>query len=173
MTAGHIQHATSRDLMLWKADSGDVLPELGTWAAPDKEKVWAPEVYDNGDGLTMHHTARDKVTGRQCVGAALSSSPDGPFRPVGDRPLVCPDAQGGAIDAAGYTEGGQRYLLWKSDGNCRGLDTWIHLQPTSWDGTRATGAPVRLIRQDPDPERDGGLVEAPTLVKRDGRYVLF
>ncbi|MFI1360920.1 family 43 glycosylhydrolase [Streptomyces sp. NPDC020898] len=169
----HIQHATSRDLVGWKVDSGNVLPVLGAWAKPEEGKVWAPEVYDNGGGFTMQYTARDRASDRQCIGVALSSSPDGPFRPVGDGPLVCPAAQGGAIDASSYTEGGQRYLLWKNDGNCCGMDTWLHLQPTSWDGTRTTGEPVRLIRQDPDPEREGRLVEAPTLVKRDGRYVLF
>lgn len=170
--SNHIQHAISRDLVRWQKDPEDVLPELGVWAVKeDRDKVWAPEVYANGEGFTMQYTARDKATGRQCIGVALSPSPDGPFRPAGDRPLVCPGAQGGAIDASSYTEGQQRYLLWKSDGNCCGLDTWIHLQLTSWDGTRTTGAPIRLIKQ--APQGEGGLVEAPTLVKRDGRYILF
>lgn len=111
--------------------------------------------------------------GRQCIGVALASSPDGPFRPVGDRPLVCPTEQGGAIDASSYTENGTRHLLWKSDGNCCQLDTWLHLQPVSWDGTRVTGDPVRLIKQDDPHSWEQGLVEAPTLVKRDGRYVLL
>ncbi|WP_189825771.1 family 43 glycosylhydrolase [Streptomyces finlayi] len=68
---------------------------------------------------------------------------------------------------------GRRYLLWKNDGNCCGLgrDTWLHLQPTTWDGTRLTGPPVRLIRQDRPWE--GRLAEAPTLVKRAGQYVLL
>lgn len=169
----HVQHATSRDLERWKADSGDVLPVLGGWAAPRRDLVWAPEVFDTGDGFTLHYTAHDRASDRQCIGVARSSSPDGPFRPVGDGPLVCPAAEGGAIDASGYTEGGQRYLLWKNDGNCCGMDTWLHLQPVSWDGTRTTGDPVRLIRQDPDPTVEGGVVEAPTLVKRAGQYVLL
>ena len=96
---------------------------------------------------------------------------DGPFRPVGDGPLVCPAAQGGAIDPSSYTENGRRYLLWKNDGNCCGQDTWLHLQEVTWDGTRTTADPVRLSRQDRSWE--GNLVEAPTLVKRAGHYVLF
>ncbi|MFJ3876779.1 family 43 glycosylhydrolase [Streptomyces sp. NPDC090077] len=167
----NVQHATSRDLTRWKADTGDVLPVLGAWAVPRRDLVWAPEVYDNGDGFTLHYTARDRASDRQCIGVALSPSPDGPFRPVGDGPLVCPAEQGGAIDASSYTEGGQRYLLWKNDGNCCGRDTWLYLQPVSWDGTRTTGDPVGLIRQ--DPLQDGDLVEAPTLVRRAGHYVLF
>ncbi len=62
-------------------------------------------------------------------------------------------------------------MLWKSDGNCCGKDTWLHLQPVSADGTRTTGPAVRLFRQDLPWE--GAIVEAPTLVRRDGRYVLF
>ncbi|EPH44403.1 glycoside hydrolase family 43 protein [Streptomyces aurantiacus] len=167
----NIQHATSTDLTHWTTDSSDVLPVLGAWALPKRDLVWAPEVYDNGDGFTMHYTARDRASDKQCVGVALSDSPAGPFRPVGDGPLICPAAQGGAIDASSHTEGGQRYVLWKNDGNCCGHDTWLYLQPTSWDGTRVTGEPTPLVQRDQDWE--GPLVEAPTLVKRGGRHVLF
>ncbi|WP_327344559.1 family 43 glycosylhydrolase [Streptomyces europaeiscabiei] len=66
-----------------------------------------------------------------------------------------------------------RYILWKNDGNCchLGKDTWLHLQPTSWDGTHVTGDPIRLIRQ--DQHWEDHLVEAPTLIKRAGHYILF
>ncbi|MET9379484.1 glycoside hydrolase family 43 protein [Streptomyces sp. NPDC002992] len=167
----NVQHATSSDLIHWSVADTDPLPRLGGWVHPEEPRVWAPEVFDNGSGFTLHYTAHDRASGRQCIGVALATSANGPFTPVGEGPLVCPTAQGGAIDAAAYTEDGRRYLLWKSDGNCCHMDTWIHLQPVSWDGTSLTGEPVALIKQDRDWE--GGLVEAPTLVKRDGRYVLF
>ncbi|WP_282701731.1 family 43 glycosylhydrolase [Streptomyces sp. CC219B] len=169
----HVQHATSRDLRHWTLDDSDLLPTPGAWAAPRPDLVWAPEVFDHGDGFTLQYTARDRASDRQCIGVARSASPNGPFRPVGDTPLICPAQEGGAIDAATYTEGGQRYILWKNDGNCchLGKDTWLHLQPTSWDGTRVTGDPVRLIRQDQPWENH--LVEAPTLIKRAGHYVLL
>ncbi|MEV6394724.1 family 43 glycosylhydrolase [Streptomyces sp. NPDC051907] len=169
----NIQHATSRDLVDWTVDEADVLPVLGAWASVEpRGKVWAPEVFDNGDGYTLQYTARDRASGKQCIGAALSSSPDGPFRPVGDGPLVCPVAQDGAIDAGSYTEDGRRYVLWKNDANCCSKgETWLHLQQTTPDGARTTGEPVRLVKQDRDWE--GELVEAPTLVKRAGHYVLF
>ncbi|MFF3485732.1 glycoside hydrolase family 43 protein [Streptomyces sp. NPDC002701] len=167
----NVQHATSTDLTHWSVAATDPLPELGAWVDSERPRVWAPEVYDNGRGYTLHYTAHDRASGKQCIGVALAASADGPFRPVGDGPLVCPTEQGGAIDAAGYTENGRRHLLWKSDGNCCRMDTWIHLQPISSDGTSLTGPAVGLIKQDRDWE--GDLIEAPTLVKRDGRYVLL
>ncbi|MGK5640911.1 family 43 glycosylhydrolase [Streptomyces sp. URMC 126] len=167
----NVQHATSRDLVHWTLAAADALPAPGAWAEPRRELVWAPEVFDNGNGFTLQYTARDRAGGRQCVGAAVSASPDGPFRPVGDKPLVCPVEQGGAIDASVFTEGGRRYLLWKNDGNCCEMQTSLHLQPVSWDGTRTTGPAVTLLTR--DREWEGRVVEAPTLVKRGGHYVLF
>ena len=86
--------------------------------------------------------------------------------------LVCPDAEGGAIDAS-VTAGadGGRYLVWKNDGNCCGLDTWIQAQPLSADGASLTGEPTRLIKQTESWE--GKLVEAPVIVRHDDEYVLL
>lgn len=167
----YIQHATSTDLLHWTMASTDALAGVGSWAKPERSLVWAPDVFDNGAGFTMYYVARDRASDRQCIGVARSASPDGQFSPVGDAPLVCPAAQGGAIDPSTYTENGHRYLLWKNDGNCCGQDTWLYLQEVAWDGTRTTGSAVPLIRQDRSWE--GGLVEAPTLVNRAGHYVLF
>ncbi len=120
----------------------------------------------------MYLTAHSVDPDMQCIGVARSAHPAGPFRPVGTRPLVCPAAQGGAIDAASYVEpDGSRYLLWKNDGNCCGKDTWLHLQPLSRDGLRTTGPAVRLVMQ--DQAWEGDLVEAPTLVRHGTSYVLF
>ncbi|WP_240662647.1 family 43 glycosylhydrolase [Streptomyces sp. WAC 06738] len=167
----NIQHATSTDLASWSLDADDVLPRLGDWAAPDQGLVWAPEVFDNGAGFTMHYTARDRASDKQCIGVALAATPEGPFEPAGRGPLVCPERQGGAIDASSYTEGGQRYMLWKNDGNCCSTDTWLYVQPMNADGTVVRGRPTPLIRQ--DRAWEGNVIEAPTLVKRNGRYVLL
>jgi beta-xylosidase len=91
---------------------------------------------------------------------------------AGDAMLVCPPDEGGAIDASTFTDDdGTRYLLWKNDGNCCGLDTWLNLAPLSDDGLTLVGKPTRLVKQ--DQEWEGNLVEAPTLVKRDGVYTLL
>jgi len=181
----NVQHQTSRNLTRWTAQP-DVLPKLGAWVdttctfspgGPTDTCVWAPEVTAVDGGYALYYTARDKEAPRQCIGVALAKSPDGPFTPA-DQPLVCPDGArgttdlGGAIDASTYSENGQRYLLWKADGNCcAGKTAIIFLQPLSADGTTLTAPPVELIRRDQPYE--GNVVEAPTLVKRNGTYYLF
>jgi len=165
----NVQMATSADLETWEMATEDPLPELPAWAT--NGRTWAPEVTAGPDGFLMYFTARSVDPDMQCIGVATSAAPTGPFRPA-DEPLVCPEDLGGAIDAASYVEeDGSRYLLWKNDGNCCGLDTWLHLQRLSPDGTRFAGDPVRLVKQDQPWE--GNLVEAPTLVRQGSTYVLF
>lgn len=181
----NVQHQTSTDLVHWTPQP-DAAPVLGDWVGPcsfapggaTDNCVWAPEVSAVEGGYALYYTARDESSQLQCIGVATSASPNGPFVPVGTEPLVCPTGQdgepdlGGAIDASTYREGGQLYLLWKADGNCcAGKTAIIYLQPLSADGTTLTGPPVELIRRDLPFE--GNVVEAPTLVERDGTYYLF
>ena len=180
----NIQHETSTDLVHWTARP-DALPTLGAWTgscsfAPGGATdhcVWAPDVSAVPGGYAMYYTARDALAPRQCIGMAFSTSPDGPFVPMGADPLVCPDGQrgtadlGGAIDPSTYVENGHRYLLWKADGNCCSLPATIYLQPLSADGRTLTGPPTRLTSNDLPFE--GHVVEAPTLVKHAGIYYLF
>ena len=166
----NVQVATSSDLKTWELLEDDPLPRLPKWATAGR--TWAPEVSAVGSEYVLYFTARSIDPDMQCIGAATAEDPLGPFRPVGSKPLVCPHAQGGAIDAASFVDSdGTRYLLWKNDGNCCGKDTWIYLQTTSQDGLQLTGRSHRLIKQDQPWE--GNLVEAPTLVRRGGRYVLL
>lgn len=166
----NVQMARSTDLGSWEVVEKDPLPALPAWATTGR--TWAPEVTAVGAGYVMYITARSIDPDLQCIGAATATSPEGPFAPAGDKPMVCPEDLGGAIDAATFTaEDGTLYLLWKNDGNCCGLPTWIHLQELSPDGLKLVGTETRLIQQDQPWE--GELVEAPTLVERDGTYYLF
>jgi hypothetical protein len=51
-------------------------------------------------------------TAHHCVGAATSDTILGPYT-AQDSPLFCPLSQGGAIDASGYNDKGQRYIVYK------------------------------------------------------------
>ncbi|WP_081752777.1 glycoside hydrolase family 43 protein [Kallotenue papyrolyticum] len=167
----NIQTARSSDLVNWQLLS-DALPSLPAWASSGF--TWAPEVtsWDGGEHFMMYFTARHTESGRQCIGAAMADDPEAAFVPVGEEPLICQLDQGGSIDAATFVDDdGARYLLWKNDGNCCGHLTYIYLQKVAADGLTLEGEPVPLITN--DQYWEGGLVEAPTLWKHDGRYYLF
>ncbi|WP_083260019.1 family 43 glycosylhydrolase [Cellulosimicrobium cellulans] len=182
----NVQHRTSTDLVTW-SEPTDVAPELGAWVSEScsfspggatDRCVWAPEVAAVEGGYALYYTARDATTPRQCIGVSLSETPDGPFVPVGDDPFVCPNGEdgtvdlGGAIDAGTFHDGEQLWLLWKADGNCcAGKTAILFAQPLSADGTTLTGPPTELIRV--DRPNEGIVVEAPTIIERDGTYYLF
>jgi len=166
----NVRIARSTDLTTWES-LPDGLPRLPSFVIPGK--TWAPEVTQIEPGrFVMYYTATNFSPTFQCIGVAVANSPEGPFEPVGEAMLICPPEEGGAIDASTFTDDdGTRYLLWKNDGNCCGLDTWLQMTPLSPDGTAIAGDTVRLVQQ--DLEWEGNLVEAPTLVKREGAYVLL
>jgi beta-xylosidase len=167
----NVQVATSTDLSTWDVLAEDALPELPSWVIPGK--TWAPEVTELENGsFVMYTTTTNFDPALQCIAVATSDSPEGPFQVVGDEMLVCPEGEGGAIDASTFLDDdGTRYLLWKNDGNCCGKDTWLQIAPLSPDGVSLAGKPTRLVKQDQPWE--GNLVEAPTLVAHDGTYVLM
>ena len=166
----NLQVATSTDLAHWTA-LPDALPVMPAWAKPGK--TWAPDVtmIEHGKRYVMYFAADDKRTGKQAVGVAVSTSPAGPFVGV-DEPLIEQTEIGGAIDPCCYVEDtGERYLVWKNDGNSMSVDTWIWIQKLSTDGTKLEGDAVKLIKQDQSWE--GNLVEAPCLWKHGGKFYLF
>ena len=167
----NVQVATSTDLESWELSEDDALPELPDFVIPGK--TWAPEVTQLGPGrFVMYTTTTNFQPTLQCIAVATASAPEGPFEVVGEEMLVCPEDEGGAIDASTFTDAdGTRYLLWKNDGNCCGFDTWLSIAPLSEDGLSLAGPATRLVKQDQDWE--GDLVEAPTLVERDGTYALM
>ncbi len=166
----NVQVATSKNLEDWEQLEEDALPGLPKWIIPGK--TWAPEVTEIApDNFVMYFTAANFRPSVQCIGVATATKPAGPFTVQGDAMLVCPEEQGGAIDASTYTENGTTYLLWKNDGNCCGLDTWLYIAPLSADGLTLAGPATQMVKQTLPWE--GELVEAPTLVKQDATYYLF
>lgn len=171
MAGLNIRVASSPDLKTWNVQRRDALPTLPAWASPGR--TWAPDVSQRSDGTwVMYMAAQDTASGRQCIGVATSATIDGTFTPVTGTPIVCPVADGGAIDPSTFQDAnGSRYLLWKTDGNCCGLDTWIEIARLSDDGLSLVGQTTRLLKQGLPWE--GALIEAPVLVRHDGQYVLF
>jgi beta-xylosidase len=161
----------------------DALPRLPAWAKPGF--TWAPDVIHRpGEPYRLYFTARYGFSGRPCIGVAQSPTPEGPFVPTSEtKPLVCPLADGGAIDPSVFRDDdGAEYLLWKTDSNCCSGEPAIYLQRLSPDGLalegpHGTDAPwilsdaTLLIKKDQPWE--GQVVEAPSLIKHAGRYYLF
>jgi arabinan endo-1,5-alpha-L-arabinosidase len=167
----NVQYATSTDLERWEVQDGDVFPDLPDWA--DTRKTWAPEVTQAADGgFLLYFTAADRASGLQCIGVASATSATGPFESSSSEPLICPIEEGGAIDAGAFVDvDGSRWLVWKNDGNCCALDTWLQLSELSADGRSLAGEPIKLIKQSEDWQ--GAVVEAPVLIRHGDEYVLF
>jgi beta-xylosidase len=150
---------------------GDAMPRPAQWVAgPGRggPNVWAPELSRVGASYLLYYTAHHGAYQVQGIGVAAADSPTGPFRPVGTDALVCRPRDGDTLDADSFVDtDGTRYLIYKSG---RVFST-MWLQPLSPDGCTALGERVALFRSDRPEEAD--IVEAPTLVRHGGRYVLF
>lgn len=161
---------TSPDLVEW-TPAGDALPTLPRWAAPGR--TWAPGVIALASNrYVMYYTAAARREGRQCIGRAVSTTPQGPYQDSSPGPLVCQADEGGSIDASPFADtDGRLWLVWKNDGNAIGRNTWLYAQQLSADGSTLTGRPARLVRQTEPWE--GRSVEAPFFWRHEGRLLLF
>ncbi len=149
---------------------GDALPDVASWSEPGS--VWAPSVIALGpNDYRMYYSTRDRASGRQCISVASATAPGGPYTDTSSAPLVCPLDLGGAIDPSPISSGGTTYLVWKNDGNCCGQRTTIWSTPLSADGLHVAGAATALIHN--DQAWEGVVVEAPSMVEHDGKFVLF
>ena len=162
--------ARSADLTHWTL-LPDAMPRLPLWAKAGR--TWAPVVRPMPrGGYIAYFTAWDAADDRQEIGVGTSASPTGPFFSPLTRPLVAQSDDGGAIDPSCFLDtDGTRYLVWKNDGNSKGRDTWLWIQPLAPGGLSLTGMPRKLIKQDQPWE--GNLIEAPTLWKHGAKYYLF
>jgi beta-xylosidase len=186
----NVQAIRSRDLKSWTAPA-EAFPaaHLPAWVDKNHPQVWAPEVMKVGTRYVLYYNARhatltraegppqDKVVRqRHCLGAAVADRPEGPFTGI-DTPLVCSEFPDGVIDAGTFQDGASLYVYFKDDGNCCGRGSAIYVQGLSPDGLAAVGPATRLIANNDEPGRHDDwewlVVEAPTMVKRDGAYLLF
>ena len=188
----NVQVSTSPDGVNWTQLSGvDALPSVGSWAKPGE--TWAPSVaYDSTDkDFVMYYTATENtVPGDQCIGAATSSTPEGPYRDTKTYPIVCQDDAwgpptvggnyGGSIDPDIFTGSSGSWLIWKSDGNHLNPpeSTMIWSVPLSTDLLPSSTDPTPLLQD--DAPWQSGIVEGPDMVYEPatgggsgGTYYLF
>lgn len=153
----------SKDLLSWE-QVGHIFQTPPEWS---EANYWAPElVVDQGRNFVLY-TAKKKG-GPLCVGVATAPAISGPYTDHG--PLVCQEL--GSIDGAMIRdENDKLYLVWKEDGNSKGLPTPIWAQPMSDDGTQLVGEKKAILLNDVPWE--GQLIEGPHLVKRNGWFYVF
>jgi beta-xylosidase len=163
----NIAAARSDDLVAWTL-LPDAMPQFAPWALPVRGLVWAPEVIEVAGSYLMYYTARDRASGRQCIGVAASALPEGPYTDGAESPLLCPAGMKGAIDPNPYQDEGTLYLYFST---CCGEPNAVYAQALSADGHNPVGSPVLLLR--PDHAWEGTIVEAPTMVDRGGDHYLF
>lgn len=173
----NVQMARSNNLVDWTllADGGslhDAMPDMPPWARAGL--TWAPEVLQTKEGFVLHFTARDKKSDLQCIGAAFSLSPRGPFKSAATEPLICQTSLGGTIDSHAFRDAdGQLYLYYKNDGNNPEFrkPTEIFVRRMTDDGLNVTGEEVAVLRN--DTAWEAHVIEAPTMVRKGGKYFMF
>lgn len=179
-----MQIAISIDNTTWHVQQNlDALPTIASWQTGNA--VWAPDVKHLPNGQFLLYYTDSLVTDHEthCVGAAVSDSITGPYRPYAE-PLACP--HGGAIDPAGFLDrsNGKRYIIYKIDSNSLGhgglcRNDVLPIEPTPLllqevdpnDGVTLVGLPIQLFDRD---ALDGPLIEAPAMyLTTEGVYFLF
>ncbi len=153
----------SRDLVNWE-NTGPVFAHRPEWAVGN---FWAPEISEWKGRYFIYYVGR-KRNGPLSVAVASADRPQGPYTDHG--PIV--SQEDGSIDPVPVTnENGERWLVWKEDGNSRRQPTPLWAQRLDEAGTKLIGERFELMRNDAPWE--GAVVEGPYILKRGDYYYLF
>ncbi|EPX62397.1 Beta-xylosidase [Cystobacter fuscus DSM 2262] len=155
----------SKDLLNWE-QVGSIFTQQPSWS---EANYWAPELAVDKGRYYVFYTAKKKG-GPLCVAVATSAQPQGPYTDHG--PLVCEEL--GSIDGALIRdENDELFLVWKLDGNSRGLPTplWAQRLDVSGNEPKLVGDKTQILLNDTPWE--GQLIEGPHLIKRNGWFYLF
>ena len=171
-TGGRFRIRQSKDLVTWKDTGAFVFPSGKPPWASDGNRNWAPEIHRLGPGAFVAYYTASDAQGRLAIGVAHASEPTGPWTDRGT-PLV--QNALGVIDATYFADDdGKRYLYYKIDGNSQGKPTPIYAQELAANGRSfAPGSTPRLVLTNDPATWEGGVVEAPWVIKRKGTYYLF
>lgn len=170
---------TSTDLKRWKEAGRLMKGGFPAWTGP--RRLWAPEIHAIAGRYVCYYALPDR-SGYHCLGASVAPTPTGPWRhlpaPLKKGRLVRDEGRRrpvGLIDPTFFRDprGGKQYVLWKENSNALRPKqrTRILIQEVDPAGTALRGKARALLDNDRRWERD--VVEAPTLVHRDGWYYLL
>ncbi len=171
-TGGALSILRSDDLVRWTETGAAILPSgRAPWSA-NGARNWAPEIHRVAGRFVAYFTAANAAD-VLAIGAATSASPTGPWI-AADAPLVEEPAPG-VIDPTFFRDDdGRQYLFWKRDGNALGQRSVILARELAQDGLSfLAGSSPREVLANDAASWEGGVVEAPWVVRRDGRYYLF
>lgn len=167
----NVPTAVSSDMVHWTRID-DALPDLPSWATPNRTMTWAPSAQKVGSSWVLYYSTQEQSSGLECIGAARSSDPAGPYVDNSTLPLVCPRGLGGAIDPSVVHTPAGALLVWKNDGNATHSTVGVWQQPLTADGAGLTGSPVRLLAA--DEAWQGGIIEGPSMLAAShGGWWLF
>jgi len=153
----------SKDLVKWE-HVANVFERRPEWSVGN---YWAPEISEYRGSYFIYYVGRKKG-GPLSIAVATARHPSGPWRDHG--PMVGQEA--GSIDPVTIIDDqGERYLIWKEDGNSRKRPTPLWIQKLSDDGTRLLGEMKEIMRNDAIWEAN--LIEGPFVLRRNGWYYLF
>lgn len=160
---------TSPDLVTW-TQVGNGMPVIAPWSVPGRH--WAPEIIKVGERYLSYYTARRADMNQQAISVSIAESPAGPFVDERTTPLIGQVDEGGSIDASPFRDAdGSLWLLWKNDGNSRGLPSYIYLQRLTDDGLELVGEPQRIFGMDQPYEIY--TIEGASVIIHKGVYYCF
>ena len=163
----------SPDLFTWTDNGARVFPigQFPAWV--NGGSYWAPEVHYINGKYVCYYAAKG-ADGWFKIGVATAPGPTGPFTDKGS-PLVS-NASYSLIDPTFFRDptNGKNYILWKNNKNA--LDppqqTQIVLREVSQDGLTLLGSSNEILWNNPN-SWEGLVVEAPSMMYRNGYYYLF
>eukprot|EP01084_Bolivina_argentea_P095523 171721_1 len=183
-TGGGMAIYSSFDMVSWKAD-GEIFPngQVPKWS---NMNYWAPEIHQiNTTTFNVYFTSNDKTNGNLLsIGVATASAPHGPYKD----PLGSALVKGDSSTGIGYIDPNffhdpitkQNYVLFKYDGNSKGVATPIYIQQVDAAGIHLIGSKKQLITDDQKWEHTNngngiGCIEAPWLIYNSNTlyYYLF
>ncbi|WP_224449108.1 family 43 glycosylhydrolase [Haloprofundus salilacus] len=147
---------SSGNLVRWEY-VGEALRRIPAWRRSKNFGLWAPDVRRIGGRYVLYYSLTRFGDENPAIGASASETPAGPFE---DRGKVLQSDDIGlpnTIDPCPYVENGTPYLFF---GSHRGI-YGVQLTP---NGLSVAGDPFHIA---------GDGVEAPYVVRRNGRYYFF